>query len=114
MKIIFDSGIDEYRQDKSNASQTKTYEENAQLFKVHVSSYSVGEYTIYRFSEDGKWELVEGKGGSFDGKISISFRDTQYLNHSVQKANWSQVWKDLEKQIKVYAKILPKVKETDN
>ncbi len=114
MKVIFDSGLDDYRQDKSNASQTKTYEENGQLFKVHVTSYSVGEYIIYRFSEDGKWEIVEGKGGSFDGKISISFTDTKYLNEDVRKANWPQVWENLEKQVKVYAKILPKVKESVN
>jgi len=108
MKLIFDSGLDDYRQNKSEASVTKTYEENGQLFKIYVSSYGVGEYTIYRFSESGKWEILEGKGGSFDGKISISFIDTKYLNEDVKKANWLQIWKDLEKQVKIYAKILPR------
>ena len=111
MKLIFDSGIDEYRQSQNEASQTKTYEENGQLFKIHVSSYKVGEYQIYRFSEAGAWEIVEGRGGSFEGKISISFSDTQYLNHEIKKANWSKIWEDLEKQVKVYAKILPEVKK---
>lgn len=112
MNVIFDSGLDDYRQNKSEASQTKIFEENNQLFKVYVSSYRVGEYTIYRFSESGKWELLEGKGGSFDGKISISFVGTRYQNGDVKKANWLQVWKDLEKQVKIYAKILPKIRET--
>lgn len=104
MKVLHDSGIDEGN-NSSDVRLEKIYEIRGQLFRASVSSYKRGEYEIYRFSEAGSFELVEGQGGSFTGVISINYRDVHLLSGKIIKANWDELWEMIERQIHKYSKI---------
>lgn len=110
MKILHDSGIQD-GQNRSDARQERIYEIRGQLFRASLSSYSQGEYKIYRFSEAGAFELVEGQGGSFTGVISVNYRDVHLLSGKIIKANWVEMWEMIDTQIQKYAAITKPLRE---
>jgi len=110
MEIVFDSEIEKGNY-QSDVSQTKNYETNGQIFRAHVSSYNQGHYKIDRLAEDGHFENLEGRGDSWNGKISVNYTDVHLLSGETIKANWNKVWEMVEEKIRQYSQMLPALKE---
>ena len=57
--------------DYSRIEISRTYKVNNQLFRITLSTYNKGSYTIYRFSNTSGWNWLEAEGESFIGRPDL-------------------------------------------